>query len=110
MRHRPFTRQCAPARSATRIFWEVGAFTNLRLLGVVGLSVLVQVALHHIPATQQLFQIRALSLEDWVLALLLALVPVSTLEIAKLLRRAWRRGGRPIVPPAPGTPAIRPAR
>ena len=30
------------ARSTTRVFWEVGAFTNLRLLGVVLFSVLMQ--------------------------------------------------------------------
>jgi P-type Ca2+ transporter type 2C len=40
------------ARSTTRVFWEVGAFTNLRLLGVVVFSVLIQLGIHHIPAAQ----------------------------------------------------------
>ena len=42
------------ARSTTRLFWEVGAFTNLRLLGVVLVSGLVQLGLHHIPFAQTL--------------------------------------------------------
>ena len=50
------------ARSRTRIFWEVGAFTNLRLLGVVGLQVLLQLAIQYLPATQALFRIGGLSL------------------------------------------------
>ena len=36
------------ARSATRIFWSVGAFTNLRLLAVVAASLALQLALHQI--------------------------------------------------------------
>jgi Ca2+-transporting ATPase len=75
------------ARSATRLFWEVGAFTNLRLLGVVLVSSLVQLGIHHIPATQELFRIGDLPLADCVLAFGLGLVPVSVLELTKLLRR-----------------------
>ena len=56
------------ARSTTRIFWSVGAFTNLRLLAVVVISALAQVAIHTIPLTQALFQISALSSAQWALA------------------------------------------
>ncbi len=80
------------ARSTTRLFWEVGAFTNLRLLGVVLVSILVQLGIHHIPATQELFRIGALPLADCALAFALGLVPASVLELSKLLRRK-----RPIV-------------
>ena len=75
------------ARSPTRLFLEVGVFTNLRLLGVVVLSALVQIGIHHIPATQTIFQIGALSLADCGLVLALGLLPVTVLELAKLLRR-----------------------
>ena len=44
------------ARSTTRLFWEVGAFTNLRLLGVVVVSVLLQLGIHHLPAAQEVFE------------------------------------------------------
>jgi Ca2+-transporting ATPase len=78
------------ARSTTRLFWEVGAFTNLRLLGVVLVSLLVQLGIHHIPATQELFQIGELSLADCALAIALGSLPASALELNKLARRLVR--------------------
>ena len=83
------------ARSTTRLFWEVGAFTNLRLLGVVVLSVVLQLGLHHIPAAQAIFEIGPLSAADCVLTLLVASVPVTIIELSKLVRRwAARPGSR----------------
>ncbi len=78
------------ARSETLVFFEVGAFTNLRLLGVVTVTVLVQLGIHHIPATQELFEIGAISIEDCALSALLALIPTTLLELAKLAKRAAR--------------------
>ncbi|MBI2382628.1 MAG: cation-transporting P-type ATPase, partial [Gammaproteobacteria bacterium] len=57
------------ARSATRPFWEVGLFTNMRLFGIVLVSLLVQIGIHHIPATQALFRISAIGLAECALAL-----------------------------------------
>jgi Ca2+-transporting ATPase len=82
------------ARSPTRLFWEVGAFTNLRLLGVVVLSFLVQLGIHHIPATQALFQIGDLPLADCLLAVALGLIPVTVIELSKLLRRVLGRSAQ----------------
>lgn len=75
------------ARSTTRLFWEVGAFTNLRLLGVVFVSFLVQLGLHHIPFAQTLLGTGPLSASDCALSVALGLIPVSILECAKLVRR-----------------------
>ena len=75
------------ARSTTRLFWEVGAFTNLRLLSVVVFSVVVQLGIHHIPAMQAVFEIGTLSAADCALTLLIALVPVTAIEMSKLARR-----------------------
>jgi len=83
------------ARSTTRVFWEVGAFTNLRLLGVVAFSVLMQLGIHHIPAAQTLFEIGPLSAGDCLLTLAVALVPVSVIEIGKLVGRRAARGKLP---------------
>jgi Ca2+-transporting ATPase len=80
------------ARSTTRVFWEVGAFTNLRLLGVVVCSVLLQLGIHHIPVAQSLFEIGPLSTADCALTLLVALAPVTIIEISKLVGRWSRRG------------------
>jgi Ca2+-transporting ATPase len=78
------------ARDVDRPLWEVGAFTNLRLLGVVALSVLVQLGIHHIPATQALFHLGALGVQDCMLTLALGAVPLLVLESAKLAKRAMR--------------------
>ena len=77
------------ARSDRKLFWEVGAFSNLELLGVVIGSVIVQLGIHHVPATQGLFGLSDLPLADCGLALLLGLIPVTVLELTKLVRRLW---------------------
>jgi Ca2+-transporting ATPase len=79
------------ARSTTRVFWEVGAFTNVRLLVVVVFSVLMQLGIHYLPAAQALFQVGPLPPTDCALTLLVGLVPVSVIEVAKLVRRGHLR-------------------
>jgi P-type Ca2+ transporter type 2C len=81
------------ARSTTRLFWEVGTFTNLWLLGVVLVSVLMQIALHHIPFAQTVFEIAPLSAADCALTVTVGLVPVTVIEVVKLARR-WFAGRR----------------
>ncbi len=75
------------ARSETRVFWQTGVFGNLKLLGVIAVSVLLQLGLHHIPWTQELFGLGPLSPTECGAALLIGLVPVTVLELAKLVRR-----------------------
>jgi Ca2+-transporting ATPase len=83
------------ARSPTRLFWEVGAFTNLRLLFVVMASIMIQVVIHHTLLTEEVFQISSLSLRDCALSLLLGLVSVSTIEVSKLVKRWTTTGQEP---------------
>jgi Ca2+-transporting ATPase len=78
------------SRSTTRLFWEVGAFTNLWLLGVVAFSLALQTGIHTIPAAASFFQLGTLSPADAMLAVLAGLVPVTVIELTKLLRRcSW---------------------
>lgn len=86
------------ARSTTRAFWEVGVFTNLRLLAVVAVSVLVQIGIHHVPAAQVIFETTPLSLADCALTLLVALIPVTVIEVIKIVRRR-RASVRRVVDP-----------
>ena len=67
---------------------EVGAFTNLRLLGVVLASALVQVAIHEWSWSRSFFGIGGLSPAEWALAVAVGLAPVTVIEILKLSRRA----------------------
>jgi Ca2+-transporting ATPase len=76
------------ARSPKHVFWETGVFSNLVLLAVLGVSVVMQLALHHIPFTQRLFSLGALSPSDCALSLGVALIPATVVELGKLARRA----------------------
>ncbi len=75
------------ARSPDKLFWQVGIFNNLRLVAVVVVSALIQIGIHQIPAAAKLFRIQDLPLETRVIPFLLALIPVTALELRKLLRR-----------------------
>src|SRR5262249_9778026 len=77
-------------RSPTRLLHEIGPFTNLRLVGVVALSAIVQVAIHEIPRMEEIFRITPLGPGELVVCLAVGLIPVSAIELAKLVRR--RRG------------------
>jgi hypothetical protein len=49
---------------------------------------LLQLSISEIPAARQLFHLQALSLSDYALAFGLGLIPVSVVELRKLLVRA----------------------
>ncbi len=75
------------ARSDTRVFFETGVLSNLKLLAVVAVTVGIQLAIHHLPLTERLFAIGELSFGDCVLSLALGLVPVTVVEVSKLAGR-----------------------
>ena len=79
------------SRSTTRVFWQVGAFSNLVLVAVVIASLAAQLAIHGLPLTRALFDIAALTPLDAALCLALGLVPVTVVELAKLVRRDGAR-------------------
>jgi Ca2+-transporting ATPase len=77
----------AASRDPDKVFWQVGAFSNLTLLGVMIASLFIQLGIHHIPWTARVFDIAPIAVNEWLAVLALALVPVSVLEVRKLLRR-----------------------
>jgi Ca2+-transporting ATPase len=86
-------------RSDRRTLLEVGVVTNLRLLGIVAASFGLQLVIHHAPALQEVFGTRPMSLAQCVVWIALGAVPVTILELRKLIAR---RGGdrdrpRPLV-------------
>ena len=76
------------ARSTSHLHWEVGPIANLWLLGVCVFTGLLQLGLHFIPFSQKIFGLSALSLTDLSMIVPLALIPISVIEIKKLIRRA----------------------
>ena len=77
----------ADADRSPRSWWEVGAFSNLRLLGVVAFSAALQFAMHHVPVAQAVFGLPPVSPRDCLLSIALGFVPVSLIEISKLYGR-----------------------
>jgi len=82
------------SRSTTRVFWKTNPFSNVILVAVVTASVTVQLAIHHLPWTESLFQIGTISIVDCVACLVVGLVPMTVIELAKVFREARRRHRR----------------
>lgn len=75
------------SRSVSEIVWESGPFANPGLVAVVALSAGVTAALPWIPGLNTVVAVVPLSGADLGLAAALGLIPVSAVEIGKLLRR-----------------------
>nr|WP_242588932.1 cation-translocating P-type ATPase [Corallococcus macrosporus] len=82
------------ARSAGMVHWEVGSFSNGPLLGVVAGTLALQVALPEVPLLAAFFSLVPLDAAHLALALGLGLIPVSVLELRKLLARGMTRRSR----------------
>ena len=77
-------------RNRSKLLWEIGPLTNLRLVGVVALSALLQAGILLTAVGQRLFQIAAVSPGAVGIAALLGLVPITLLELGKLVHRLSR--------------------
>ena len=69
---------------------ELGVFSNLWLFGAVAVSVLLQLGIMAIPWTQKVFEVTTLSSREWLLILLLSAIPVTAIELLKILA-AYRK-------------------
>lgn len=78
-------------RSPRHLLWEVGPFSNPWLVGVILLSLGMQLGLYQLEFTRDLFSLAPLSWSELGIALGLGFVPVSLLELGKLGVRWVRR-------------------
>jgi Ca2+-transporting ATPase len=69
---------------------ELGPFSNPYLFAAIAASTLLQVAVATLPFTRSIFALSPLTGRDWRFLLPLSLAPVSIVEIAKLIRAAFR--------------------
>jgi Ca2+-transporting ATPase len=79
-------------RSRSRTLPELGLFTNPYLSGAIAASALLQLAVVTVPAARAVFDIPAHPGGHWLYILPLSLVPVTVVEVAKLLRYLLRPG------------------
>jgi Ca2+-transporting ATPase len=78
-------------RSPSRALPQLGVLTNGPLLVAIAVSGLLQFSAVAFPWARSVFDTTLGTGRLWALALALALVPVTVIEVAKLLRGAWRR-------------------
>ena len=74
-------------RNPAKTVWELGLFTNRRLLLVIAASGLIQLCIVLSRVGQGLFQLTNASLKADLVAALLGFVPVSVLETIKIARK-----------------------
>lgn len=75
-------------RGELRNAWQLGFFNNRPLVAAVTLGCLAQFALVTLPGTQQLFHLQPLSMPEWVGIVVIAMLPVTFVELQKLGREA----------------------
>ncbi len=79
-------------RSERASFFQLGAWTNLPLLGAVGLTVALQMATIYIPALNPIFKTEPLDAEELLLCLALSSIVFIAVEIEKwCIRQGWLR-------------------
>jgi Ca2+-transporting ATPase len=79
------------SRHTDKLLWEVGYARNALLLAVVVISVGLQIGLLAVPWARGIFQLTPLGGHQLLAALALGFVPVTAVEVGKLVRRAWKR-------------------
>jgi Ca2+-transporting ATPase len=78
-------------RSFRRTMPELGPFTNPALVGAVAVSCLLQLSVVTLPFARPVFETAAHFGWEWVLLLVLALTPVTVIEVTKLVQARVRR-------------------
>ncbi len=82
-------------RSPRQTLWEVGFFTNKKLIYAVLLSMALQVSVIYAPFFQTAFHTEPLTLFDWVRTIVISLSAFLVVELLKLVRRRSSRAAHP---------------
>jgi Ca2+-transporting ATPase len=75
------------ARSNRKTIFQLGWFGNPWLLGAVLACCLLQTAVMLTPVVRGIFAMPSLDWQHWLLILLLAMIPITVVEITKLVRK-----------------------
>lgn len=74
------------ARSIKDTLFSIGIFSNRKLVWATLLSLALTLVVMEIPGVRELFKLTPLSLKDWVVILVGALIPLALGEIQKVIR------------------------
>jgi Ca2+-transporting ATPase len=81
------------ARSEKLTIWQLGLLSNMRLFLIVAVSFALQLAIHHIPILQTLFQIEPVSLNQCMVWIGVGFIPLVVLELRKVIRHPRAKKG-----------------
>ncbi|WP_336885040.1 cation-translocating P-type ATPase [Methylomicrobium sp. RS1] len=79
------------ARSSRKTVFEIGLLSNLWLFLVIILSFSLHLVIHQVPALQALFGTKPLSTDHFAVWMALGCIPLTALEVRKMLLRRRRR-------------------
>jgi Ca2+-transporting ATPase len=80
-------------RSEVDTFFAIGWRSNLYLLVAVLIPVGIQLAVHHLGVFAELFKVHPISIGECAFFMGLALIPVTILEVRKLVRHRYCKKG-----------------
>jgi Ca2+-transporting ATPase len=74
------------SRSITHNLWEIGFFTNKRLVQATLFSLFLMVVVMYVPFLEDLFYLTDIAFVDWVIVVVASLIPLVIGEIQKVIR------------------------
>jgi len=77
-------------RSPRQTIWQIGLFTNTKLIVAVLASMALQVAVIYTPFLHGVFQTEPLSPLDWLETVLISFTAFAFVEVLKVLRHRMR--------------------
>lgn len=78
-------------RNARKSIFQIGLFSNLYLIGSIIIGFLLQIAVISVPFLANAFKVHNLSLSDWGLVIIFALIPLFVNELIKIFMRTGDR-------------------
>ncbi|HRD01075.1 MAG TPA: calcium-translocating P-type ATPase, SERCA-type [Candidatus Saccharicenans sp.] len=78
------------SRHQMKSIFELGVFTNMKLIYALLISLFLQLSVVYVPFMQKIFKTENLAAFDWVLVLILSSLPFWTMELVKWLNKKYK--------------------
>ena len=78
-------------RNETKSIFQVGILRNTWLIGAIVFGIALQYAIITIPFTAKVFKVYPLTVNDWLMVILISLIPLVINEILKIFFRTFDR-------------------
>ncbi|MDD4834146.1 MAG: cation-translocating P-type ATPase [Lutispora sp.] len=78
-------------RNSTKSIFQVGLFSNMFLIGAILIGFILQFGVISVPFLANAFNVHNLSIRDWGLVILFALIPLIVNEVIKVFMRSAKK-------------------